>query len=196
MRVVSPPPAARGAPERDDPPLRHFPENEDSFHKGKTGMDRFFDYTLTVLMTLVALMELVQVVTRYVFKIPVMGLEELLVYPAIWLYFVGSANASREDTQIKANVLDVFLKTRRSSLIVRIVADVLSLVVALWLTWYAWIYFLYSLRIWKSSPTLYVPMFYAESFVFLGMAAMTAYGAVYLVKNVKSLRSVRGREGA
>ena len=51
-------------------------------------MAAFFNYSLTVLITLVALMELVQVVTRYVFKIPVMGLEELLVFPAIWMYFM------------------------------------------------------------------------------------------------------------
>lgn len=150
-------------------------------------MDRFFNYTLTTLITLVALMELVQVISRYIFKIPIMGLEELLVYPAIWLYFIGSANASREDTQIKANVLDVFLKSPRSILKVRVLADLLSLLVALWLAWWAWLYFLYALRVWKDSPTLYVPMFYAEAFVFLGIAAMTIYGAIYLVKNVKSL---------
>ncbi len=150
-------------------------------------MDRFFNYTLTTLITLVALMELVQVISRYIFKIPIMGLEELLVYPAIWLYFIGSANASREDTQIKANVLDVFLKSPRSILKVRVVADVLSLLVALWLAYWAWLYFLYALRVWKDSPTLYVPMFYAEAFVFLGIAAMAIYGAIYLVKNVKSL---------
>lgn len=150
-------------------------------------MAAFFNYSLTILITLVALMELVQVVTRYVFKIPVMGLEELLVFPAIWMYFIGSANASREDTQIKANVLDVFLKRKRSILTVRIIADVLSVLTAAWLTWYAWLYFLYALRVWKDSPTLYIPMFYAESFVFLGLMAMLVYGVIYLVKNVKLL---------
>ena len=157
----------------------------------------FFNYTLTVLMTLVALMELVQVVSRYIFKVPIMGLEELLVYPAIWLYFIGSANASREDTQIKANVLDVFLKSPRSILKIRVIADVLSLLVALWLAWWAWLYFLYALRVWKDSPTLYVPMFYAEAFVFLGIAAMTIYGAIYLVKNVKLLLTpTQNQQGA
>ena len=68
-------------------------------------------------------MEFYQVVMRYIFEIPVMGLEELLVYPTLWLYFLGSVNASREDTQIKANVLDVFLKTDRSKLTVRVIAD-------------------------------------------------------------------------
>ena len=95
-----------------------------------------------------------------------MGLEEVLVYPTLWLYFLGSVNASREDTQIKANVLDVFLKTDRAKLIVRVIADVMSLVVVLWLTYWAWDYFGYAKRVWKESPTLYIPTFYAESAFF------------------------------
>ena len=112
-------------------------------------MERFFKYTLTALISIVAAMEFYQVLMRYVFEIPVMGLEEILVYPTLWLYFLGSVNASREDTQIKANVLDVFLKTDRSKLIVRVVADLMALVTAVWLTYWAWDYFLYALRVWK-----------------------------------------------
>ena len=39
-------------------------------------MERFFRYTLTALISIVALMEFYQVLMRYVFEIPVMGLEE------------------------------------------------------------------------------------------------------------------------
>ncbi len=148
-------------------------------------MERLFRYTLTALISTVALMEFYQVLMRYVFEIPVMGLEEVLVYPTLWLYFLGSVNASREDTQIKANVLDVFLKTDRAKLKVRLVADLMALTVSLWLTYWAWDYFRYALRVWKESPTLYIPTFYAECAFFLGLLMMTAYSAWYLFKNVK-----------
>ena len=150
-------------------------------------MDRFFKYALTILISTVALMEFVQVVMRYIFEIPIMGLEEVLVYPTLWLYFLGSINASREDTQIKANVLDVFLKTDRSKLTVRVIADALSLVTCSWLTWWAWEYFRYALRVWKESPTLYIPTFYAECAMFIGMSFMTFYVVYYLFKNFKRL---------
>lgn len=150
-------------------------------------MDRFFKYSLTILISTVALMEFVQVVMRYIFEIPIMGLEEVLVYPTLWLYFLGSVNASREDTQIKANVLDVFLKTDRSKLTIRVIADALSLVTCSWLTWWAWEYFRYALRVWKESPTLYIPTFYAECSMFIGMAFMTFYVVFYLFKNFKRL---------
>jgi len=156
-------------------------------------MERFFKYALTILISTVALMEFVQVVMRYIFKIPIMGLEEVLVFPTLWLYFLGSINASREDTQIKANVLDVFLKTDRSRLIVRVIADALSLITSAWLTWWAWDYFRYALRVWKESPTLYIPTFYAECAMFVGMALMTVYVVYYLLRNFKRLMSILGQ---
>ena len=160
-------------------------------------MERFFKYTLTVLITTVAVMEFYQVVMRYILELPVMGLAELLVYPTLWLYFLGSVNASREDTQIKANVLDVFLKTDRAKLIVRVIADLLSVIVASWLTFWAYDYFRYALRVWKESPTLYIPTFYAECAMFIGLVVMTFYAAWYLVKNVRRLfTQPRTRQGA
>jgi TRAP-type C4-dicarboxylate transport system permease small subunit len=138
-------------------------------------------------MIIVAGMEFIQVATRYVLQIPMMGLEEILVYFALWLYILGSVNASREDTQITANVLDVFLKTERSKLMIRITADIMGLVVALWLTWWAWDYFRYSWKVWKLSPTRYVPTFYAECSLFIGLTLMTIYGVVHFVRNVKRL---------
>ncbi len=153
-------------------------------------MERIFRWVLTFLMVVVAGMEFVQVATRYVLQLPVMGLEEVLVYFALWLYILGSVNASREDTQITANVLDVFLKTERAKLMVRVTADVMGLVVALWLSWWAWDYFLYALRIWKLSPTRYIPTFYAECALFVGLALMTIYGTIHFVRNVKRLLAI------
>ncbi|MEE4166839.1 MAG: TRAP transporter small permease subunit [Desulfocapsaceae bacterium] len=150
-------------------------------------MERFFKYTLTILISTVAAMEFYQVIMRYIMELPVMGLEELLVYPTLWLYILGSVNASREDTQIKANVLDVFLKTARSKLIVRVIADLLSVIVACWLTFWAWDYFKYAQRVWKESPTLYIPTFYSECALFIGLVLMTFYAAWYLVKNSRKL---------
>ncbi len=152
-------------------------------------MERFFRYSLTLLISIVAVMMFVQVLARYVFQVPLMGLEEVLIFPTLWLYILGSVNASREDTQIKANVLDVFLKSRRAKLVVRVMADLMSLVVSVWLTWWTWEYFRYALRVWKESPTLYIPTFYAECALFIGLLLMTVCVAYYLARNVKLLWS-------
>ena len=152
-------------------------------------MERLFKYVLTVLISTVAIMEFYQVIMRYIFEIPVMGLEELLVYPTLWLYFLGSVNASREDTQIKANVLDVFLKSDRARLTVRVIADLMSVIISGWLTFWAWDYFRYALRVWKESPTLYIPTFYAECAVFIGLVFMTFFALRYFARHCRQLFS-------
>ena len=152
-------------------------------------MERFFKYALPLLISVVALMQFYQVLMRYVFELPVMGLDEIVVYPTLWLYILGSVNAAREDTQIKANVLDVFLKTEKSRLVVRVIADLLSVIVSCWLTYWAWDYFKYAKRIWKESPTLYIPTFWAECALFVGLVLMTIYSGHYLLKNAKKLVS-------
>jgi TRAP-type C4-dicarboxylate transport system permease small subunit len=150
-------------------------------------MERFFKYVLPLLISIVAAMEFYQVLMRYIFELPVMGLDELLIYPTLWLYLLGSVNAAREDTQIKANVLDVFLKSDRSRLVVRVIADLMSVIVSCWLTYWAWDYFIYAKRVWKESPTLYIPTFWAECSLFIGLFLMTAYSGWYLFKNVRRL---------
>lgn len=150
-------------------------------------MEKFFKYILPLLISIVAAMEFYQVLMRYVFELPVMGLDEMLVYPTLWLYLLGSVNAAREDTQIKANVLDVFLKTEKAKLIVRVIADTMSVIVSSWLTYWAWDYFLYAKKVWKESPTLYIPTFWAECSLFIGMTLMTLYGCWYLLKNIRKL---------
>lgn len=150
-------------------------------------MDNLFKYALTFLIGTVAAFQFVQVITRYVLQTPVMGLEEMAIFPTLWLYVMGSVNASREDTQIRANVLEIFLKTQRSKRLLAIIAEVLSLIISTWLTWWAWDYFRYALRVWKESPTLYIPTFYFECTLFLGLACMTLYVCVHLARNVKLL---------
>ena len=150
-------------------------------------MEKFFKYILPLLISIVAVMQFYQVLMRYVFELPVMGLDELVVYPTLWLYLLGSVNAAREDTQIKANVLDVFLKSDRSRLRVRVIADLMSVIVSCWLTYWAWDYFLYAKKVWKESPTLYIPTFWAECSLFIGLALMTGYSGWYLYKNTRNL---------
>ncbi|WP_290920623.1 TRAP transporter small permease subunit [Halodesulfovibrio sp.] len=148
-------------------------------------MEKQFRYGLTILLSSVAILQFIQVIWRYILQAPLMGLDDILIYPTLWLYLLGSVNASREDTQIKANVLDVFLKTDRSKLSVRIVADIMTVIVSAWLTTWAWDYFRYAFRVWKETPTIYLPTFYAECALFLGLLFMTLFGLQHLVRNIR-----------
>lgn len=150
-------------------------------------MDRFANYLLTGLICIVALGQFVQVITRYVLQIPVMGLEETMMYPTIWLYIFGAVNASRENTHIRANVLEIFLKSPRQHTVLAIIGEIISLIVGLWLLSWAWDYTRYAWRVWKESPTLYIPTFYADVALVFGLGLMMVYTLWHLWGHIRSL---------
>lgn len=152
-------------------------------------MDTFSKYLLTALILSVALGQFVQVITRYVLQVPVMGLEETMAYPTVWLYILGSVNASRENTHIRANVLEIFIKTNRGHTILAIIGEVISLIVGLWLLSWAWDYTRYAWRVWRESPTLYIPTFYSDVALVIGLGLMMAYTAMHLLRQIASLRT-------
>jgi len=151
-------------------------------------MDSFAKYLLTGLIILVALGQFVQVITRYVLQVPVMGLEETMLYPTLWLYILGAVNASREDTHIRANVLEIAIKTPRGHTILAIVGEVISLIVGLWLLSWAWEFTQYAWRVWRESPTLYIPTFFSDVALVAGLGLMMLYAATHLVRHINALR--------
>jgi len=155
-------------------------------------VDTFAKYLLTGLIILVALGQFVQVITRYVLQVPVMGLEETMLYPTLWLYILGAVNASREDTHIRANVLEIAIKTPRGHTILAIVGEVISLIVGLWLLSWAWEFTQYAWRVWRESPTLYIPTFFSDVALVAGLGLMMLYTATHLVRHINALRGHGG----
>lgn len=150
-------------------------------------MTRFSSVLLTVLICLVALGQFVQVITRYVLEIPVMGLEESLLYPTLWLYMLGAVNASRENTHIRANVLEIFLSTARQHQVLAVIGEIISLIVGIWLTTWAWDFTKYSIRVWRESPTLYLPTFYVDVALFAGLVLMMIFTTWHLLLHLRAL---------
>ncbi|WP_109315425.1 TRAP transporter small permease [Pseudovibrio ascidiaceicola] len=147
-------------------------------------MDRLMSLLLTGLICLVALGQFVQVITRYLLEIPVLGLEESLLYPTMWLYMVGAVNASRENSHIRANVLEIFLKTPKQVAVLALVGEALSLVIGCWLTYWAWDFTKYSMRVWRESPTLYIPTFYVDIALITGLVLMMVFTAIQLGRHI------------
>jgi len=150
-------------------------------------MERLFRYILTLLISLLAMGQFVQIITRYILEVPVMGLEEALIYPTLWLYMLGAVNASRENTQIRANVLDLFLKSQLSHRVLAAISDLISLVVGCWLFYWIWDFAKYILRVQKESPTLYWPTVYADFALVIGMGLVLFYTAFHLFTQVREI---------
>jgi TRAP-type C4-dicarboxylate transport system permease small subunit len=129
----------------------------------------------------VTVLECMEVFLRYVVKKPLMGIEEILIFPTVWLFFLGSANASLERGQITASVIEMFLKSPKLIKIYKIMVAVFSLIIDCWLTYGAYKYFQHLIRVNKLSGTLYIPLVYGESAVFIGFLLMGIYTAMDII---------------
>lgn len=157
-------------------------------------MDIFFRWSLTFLLVLATTMECVQVILRYILEMPLMWLDETIIFPAIWMYMLGCANASREDTQIVAKILPVFFPAPRPVALFDFCARVFSLVISTWLTWYAVEYFFYSLETNRTTIYLFMPMYIGETAIAIGMLLITGYCLLHLSRSFGRLREIFGKD--
>lgn len=152
---------------------------------------------ITMILTIIVpIMIVYQVILRYVFQAPLMGIEEMMLFPIIWLYMIGGANASRTRTHIDCGILTLYIKEgTKGRAVFNMIRSAFSIVISIWLTYWAYWYFMYSLKVWKLSPLLKYPMFYAESAVMIGLTLMTFYTGIELIDvfkaSMKKLREKR-----
>lgn len=152
--------------------------------KLKSFCDRVQDWLLIALMSGVAVLVFIQVLLRYLFHAPLMGIEELLLVPTTWLFLIGAVRASSEKSHIIARVVEIFLSKNRAISLLRALASFLSFVVLLWLSWWGWDYFKYLLRMQKETPTLFIPSMWYESLLFISFVLMAIYTLLELFEHL------------
>ncbi|AFM22217.1 TRAP-type C4-dicarboxylate transport system, small permease component [Acetomicrobium mobile DSM 13181] len=149
----------------------------------------------TALMLGVTALIVIQVILRYVFHAPLMGIEELVSFPTIWLYFLGGAQASMERSHIDCGILKVYIKSEKALKYMNILKTLISFIICIWLTYLAYGYFLYSYHVWKTSNLLYIPLFYGESAIFICLLLMAIYTFVELKDYITSSKRSKFDEG-
>lgn len=138
-------------------------------------------FTAIVLVTLI----LVQVALRYVFKLPLMGVEELACMTGFWMYMVGSASGARERNHIKADLVASFVKNQRVSGAIMAVVSLVTVVLACVMTSWCWNYVQWSLKSGERSPALMIPMVYAQMSLLVSSSLMSFYFFIEFIDNVR-----------
>ena len=128
-----------------------------------------------------------QVILRYVLRLPLMGIEELLSFPIIWLYMMGGSVASEQRNHIECGILTLYIKKDLTMRVFKCFKSLFSIIVCCWLTRWAFWFFTYSLKMWKVSDMLKIPMFLGESVLFIGLVFMLFFTFLELVDHVRDL---------
>lgn len=135
----------------------------------------FNDIALIFLMTVIALLITIQVLFRYVLHIPMHYVEEILTLAAVWLYLLGSVNASREESHINARVLEIFIAKDKYIYLIRMLSAILTTIVTAWLAYWSYDFFMYSLKKWKISQVIGYPMIIMESAMLICFVFIVIY---------------------
>ena len=136
-----------------------------------------FQYGLSIVMALLLLAMIgYEVVMRYVFKSSLMGVEEVMVFPIIWLYMLGG-------------ILTLYIKKEHSMLIFNLVKRIICVVILAWITYWSFYYFYYSLTTWKVADITYAPLFFANLAMTVGFVLMLIYAIRDVIQVTKDLKA-------
>jgi len=130
---------------------------------------------LFFLMSLLSVAMLAEVLTRYLFKTSLFGVEQFIGYAAVWLYLIGASYGTYERSHIKAEFINVIVKSKRKRDIIRTISAALSTFMSAIFTKWSWSYCVESVLTKETTPTHNVPMIYFQSALLVGAALMTIY---------------------
>ena len=123
------------------------------------------------------------VLLRYLFDADLFAYEEWILVIAFWMYFIGGAMGSYENTHIKADFLLSLFKSIRSKWLLVLFTQLLELGVSLVLTYCAWLMVADEISAypqWQKTAALEIPFLLPRVGIFLGFCLMTFYIAMHL----------------
>ena len=137
-----------------------------NIYRGIVTIQRFICYACAIILPLIITY---QVILRYILKMPLMG---------------GSV-ASEQRSHINCAILTLYIKKEKTMAIFKCANNLFSMIVCTYLTGWAYWFFAYSLKLWKTSDILHIPMFFGESSMFIGLVFMLFFGIIEFIDNVK-----------
>lgn len=155
-------------------------------------LDKILEYLegwiLVITGTAVGVMILVNAIFRFL-RVDWFGSEELTMFVAFWLYFVGAACASRDGTHISADMVTLFTENPRTRAIVALVKNAISLAMSAVFTVWCFNYVAWQASLGAKSSVYKLPVIISTIPILICFALWTLYLLRDLVMNVKTIRN-------
>ena len=129
---------------------------------------------------------------RYVLHMDFYGSEELILIAGFWMYFIGGAMAAKHDTQIKAEMLGMFIKNPKALVIANIIKNFINLVMTLVASVWSVQYVMWNLTMNVKSNVFRFPVVYAVLPIAILFIAWSVYSLRDLINEIKLIKSTDG----
>ncbi|MCM3766273.1 TRAP transporter small permease [Neobacillus niacini] len=151
-----------------------------------TGLLRLQRTILILTSILIVLGISITAIFRYVFKVDIFGMEEIIVIFAFWLYFTGGAYGSYERSHISADIISSYVKNERTKSMIKAATSLITTVLCLIFAWWAVQFFIWSFESGGKSPTLGIPSVVPKSAICFGFILMAFYSIVHLINDIRA----------
>lgn len=134
------------------------------------------------------------VIFRYILKIDLFGIEELLIIPTFTLYFIAAAQASYEQNHIAADLLESYLGSEKIKQLVNVLNSLVILIVCVILTYWniqnvMWIY-----QQGAKTSGWGIPLVIPHTIVLIGFVLMTLHTLIHLLNYIKLFKQSHIKE--
>ena len=140
------------------------------------------------IIAIVFVLVVAEVMFRYFLKLPLMFVEELVMYGVFWLYMLGAAYAAYERTHIKGEVISVFFKQPGAVCGFKIGAAFVSFGLSCLMSYWSLGTFLWDIKMGVTTIMLFLPVGYSHLSLFVGFSLMAVYFLTELISLIISAR--------
>lgn len=160
--------------------------------KADSFLQRIQNWILILTGTAVGLMILVNASFRFL-RIDWFGSEELTLFVAFWLYFMGAACASRENTHISADMLSLFTSNVKIRAVADIVKNAIGAIMSAVFTYWCFNYVSWQAALGARSPVYKLPVIISTIPILVCFLLWT----IYLIRDLASaVQVLTGRSAA
>lgn len=130
-----------------------------------------------------------QVVLRYVFASPFVGIEELSLLFGAWFYFLGLAYVTRNGEHIHGGILTMVVTNQNTVRAVRLVMTVLSIAACVIFGYYAIKYALFEIQTGRLSSYMRWPKGWWSASLIFGFVGTSTYMVLQAVNQLADLKA-------
>ncbi|GGK56788.1 TRAP transporter small permease [Amphritea balenae] len=141
------------------------------------------EYILAIASLIMAFVFFFVVILRYWFQADLFAYEEWVLMIAFWVYFLGGAMGSYENTHVKADFLLSLIDSVRTKWIVVNCTIFLEIIIGMVLSYWGWLMLWEEISAypdWQRTTGLELPFVIPKLGIFLGFVLMTFYTSLHL----------------
>lgn len=131
---------------------------------------------------------------RYIFHYNFNTTEEWALLAAFWLYFIGFALASREDSNINAELVSSFVKNNSVKWVLAIIKYAISLGVSLVATYWCFKYMQRGFELMPRTSVLKAPMVIIYIPVFISFLLTDIYMVKHMIARINLGKEIKSRK--